>query len=560
MKIVLSLLYSKSFLGMLAGVVLSTGVHAGVPNGDFASGLTNWTITGGNTSTTSSAVRLGTTSLAGCVLPDVQNYSDMGAGRASSGLTGDETPTSWNSVAQVVQTIAGVPAIPGSGNALQLSFTGQSRSYGVVHGPAATSDTFSASAGDVLTFDWYPKYQSDDFAVVAYLVNNSDCTSTTIISATGSTLANMVPAATGSGWQNATVAIPSNGSYKFVFVNGSFDRTGGRALGSYLYIANIASGQPQTISFTQSAVAGSATLNGSASSGLAVSYTSTTPSVCTVSGNVVSVVSSGACTITASQAGGVSGGLTYVQAAPVTVSFAATFSQAGACGSGDGQSYAYIPSANLCSAGSASSVTSSSGQYSWTCNGTGGAANASCTASWASTGGGGSATGSVSVPNTGNNNWLLGPAGVTFVAATGSNNSPSTPPPSNYTFPQGLATFDLVTGTPGTDATVTIQYTEAIPAGAVYMKYGKTASSPTTDVWYQLPADRVNFSSDRMSVTLRLTDGGVGDHDLIANQVIQDPGGPAVISATQIPTLSEWAMIFMASLMAMFGIRRMRRQ
>jgi hypothetical protein len=146
------------------------------------------------------------------------------------------------------------------------------------------------------------------------------------------------------------------------------------------------------------------------------------------------------------------------------------------------------------------------------------------------------------------------------VAATGSNNSPSTPPPSNYTFPQGLATFDLVTGTPGTDATVTIQYTEAIPAGAVYMKYGKTASSPTTDVWYQLPADRVNFSSDRMSVTLRLTDGGVGDHDLIANQVIQDPGGPAVISATQIPTLSEWAMIFMASLMAMFGIRRMRRQ
>lgn len=34
-------------------------------------------------------------------------------------------------------------------------------------------------------------------------------------------------------------------------------------------------------------------------------------------------------------------------------------------------------------------------------------------------------------------------------------------------------------------------------------------------------------------------------------------GSPAVAAA--IPTLSEWAMIFMASLMAMFGIRRMRR-
>jgi hypothetical protein len=36
------------------------------------------------------------------------------------------------------------------------------------------------------------------------------------------------------------------------------------------------------------------------------------------------------------------------------------------------------------------------------------------------------------------------------------------------------------------------------------------------------------------------------------------PGGGAV-STTAIPTLSEWAMIFMASLMALFGIRRMRR-
>jgi hypothetical protein len=31
-------------------------------------------------------------------------------------------------------------------------------------------------------------------------------------------------------------------------------------------------------------------------------------------------------------------------------------------------------------------------------------------------------------------------------------------------------------------------------------------------------------------------------------------------AAAAIPTLGEWAMIFMASLMAMFAIRRMRRQ
>jgi hypothetical protein len=33
----------------------------------------------------------------------------------------------------------------------------------------------------------------------------------------------------------------------------------------------------------------------------------------------------------------------------------------------------------------------------------------------------------------------------------------------------------------------------------------------------------------------------------------------APVAPAAIPTLGEWAMIFLASLMAMFGIRRMRR-
>lgn len=44
-------------------------------------------------------------------------------------------------------------------------------------------------------------------------------------------------------------------------------------------------------------------LGATASSGLAVSYTSQTPSVCTVSGSTVSIEAAGTCTITASQAG-----------------------------------------------------------------------------------------------------------------------------------------------------------------------------------------------------------------------------------------------------------------
>lgn len=64
-----------------------------------------------------------------------------------------------------------------------------------------------------------------------------------------------------------------------------------------------------------------------------------------------------------------------------------------------------------------------------------------------------------------------------------------------------------------------------------------------------------------MSVTLTLTDGGAGDHDLLANGTIVDPGGPALVAApAAIPTLSEWAMILMASLMGLFAFTRIRRQ
>lgn len=67
--------------------------------------------------------------------------------------------------------------------------------------------------------------------------------------------------------------------------------------------------QPSPIPFSPSATV---RLNAMASSGLPVSFASTTPTVCTVSGNVVSVRSAGSCSITASQAGN-----TNFNAAPV---------------------------------------------------------------------------------------------------------------------------------------------------------------------------------------------------------------------------------------------------
>jgi len=58
-------------------------------------------------------------------------------------------------------------------------------------------------------------------------------------------------------------------------------------------------------------------LSATASSGLAVSYASSTPSVCTVSGTALTLLAGGTCTIVASQAGNA----TYGAAAPVADSF-----------------------------------------------------------------------------------------------------------------------------------------------------------------------------------------------------------------------------------------------
>ena len=81
--------------------------------------------------------------------------------------------------------------------------------------------------------------------------------------------------------------------------------------------------QSQTISFGAIAAQSSGTtlaLTATASSGLAVSYASSTTSVCTVSGSTVSLLAAGTCTVVASQAGNAA----YTAAASVTQSFTVT--------------------------------------------------------------------------------------------------------------------------------------------------------------------------------------------------------------------------------------------
>jgi len=90
------------------------------------------------------------------------------------------------------------------------------------------------------------------------------------------------------------------------------------------YFSTVATQQPQTINFpplsNQPANTPPFAIAATASSGLPVSFASNTTTVCTVSGNIVTLAAAGTCSITASQPGNAS----YLPASPVMQTFQAT--------------------------------------------------------------------------------------------------------------------------------------------------------------------------------------------------------------------------------------------
>ncbi len=96
--------------------------------------------------------------------------------------------------------------------------------------------------------------------------------------------------------------------------------------------------------------------------------------------------------------------------------------------------------------------------------------------------------------------------------------------PTDHFFPDGLTSFKVTGLAPGATATVTLTFPTPIPVGSSYFKVGP-------DGFYLFPPPdgpngpgaTIDYGTN--TVTLTLVDGGAGDHDLVANGVIADPGG-----------------------------------
>ena len=117
----------------------------------------------------------------------------------------------------------------------------------------------------------------------------------------------------------ATVSIPTTGTYYFALK--SYDAAGNQSVPSNIVSATISSAAAQTITFgappSNCSANGTCSVSATASSGLPVTFSSQTSSVCTISGSTVTGVTVGTCTIAANQAGNAS----YSAAPQVAQSF-----------------------------------------------------------------------------------------------------------------------------------------------------------------------------------------------------------------------------------------------
>jgi CSLREA domain-containing protein len=132
-----------------------------------------------------------------------------------------------------------------------------------------------------------------------------------------------------------------------------------------------------------------------------------------------------------------------------------------------------------------------------------------------------------------------------------------TPLPIGVTFPYGVFGFTAICPSDGTGTlTLTLTYPHPLPTGTQYWKYGPTADDPNPHWYVLLPA-----TLDGNTATFTITDGGLGDDDLVADGDIEDQGGPGIgPGATGIPTLSEWALLLMMGLLGLvLGITVRRR-
>lgn len=202
------------------GRTLRVNFTSKVDNAGFEQGLGDWTVY-------EQRVDLGVTELAGFTTQDTSTYP----GNVSNQ---DNNPTmdDWGAPTYSVQATTDGEPTEGT-YAMELSSSGMTTAApcDVVHGPAVASGAFEAAAGDTLYFDWRAFAGADAAHVFGYLLDENGTQIEVIDAVTGYSAS--------TPWATSETVLPRSGTFRFVFVGGTYDATCGQAAGARLLIDNI---------------------------------------------------------------------------------------------------------------------------------------------------------------------------------------------------------------------------------------------------------------------------------------------------------------------------------
>ena len=134
--------------------------------------------------------------------------------------SGDPTDERWTT-----------PSVP-TGHTYSNNFTQLASDWhgsGILHGPAMVSDEFEADEGDILKLRYNAEGDHDWYHVASYIVDTND----------DITMALNEFGQTTDEWQYLSVAVPKTDTYRFVFVNGTWDQSNGLRAGASMKIDDV---------------------------------------------------------------------------------------------------------------------------------------------------------------------------------------------------------------------------------------------------------------------------------------------------------------------------------
>jgi uncharacterized repeat protein (TIGR02543 family) len=212
-------------------------------------------------------------------------------------------------------TISRTPTVGGTSNVNNQTVAG-TPSYGSAFGPQVWSQPFSAVVGQAVSYQWKATGGSDDYEVYGYLVEINDAGNCSASTDYGSESTHSILSygrGTASSWTTTTGNIQADGCFRFRFVAGTYDASGGFAVGADFFIYDAKLGDAQVITFTQPSdvitsssnqtVSLAVSSNAGATATSDIVLTSSTTSKCTVDSSTKTLTilanQTGTCTIRA---------------------------------------------------------------------------------------------------------------------------------------------------------------------------------------------------------------------------------------------------------------------